>query len=90
MTCSATSGATPFCSMRAFSRWMAAWSFGSFLAWPMARRSSSASAALNPPSAMEMAMACSWKMGIPYVRFRIGSSRGSGYSTSSSPSRRRV
>ncbi len=87
---SATSDVTPRATIRSRSFFNAAWSLGSFFRWPIARRSSSASAALKPPSAIAIAIACSWKIGTPYVRRRIGSSAGCAYSTGSSPRRRRV
>ena len=57
---------------------------------PIVRRSSSACAAEYPPSFMAIAIACSWKIGMPCVRLRIGSRAGCGYVTGSCPRRRAV
>ena len=43
---------------------------------PIARRSTSASPAENPASAIATCIPCSWKSGTPRVRSRIGSSDG--------------
>ena len=43
---------------------------------PIARRSSSASPPVKPAAAIAMRSSCSWKIGTPRVRFRIGSSEG--------------
>ena len=45
---------------------------------PMARRSSSASPPVKPAATMATRRSCSWKIGTPSVRFRIGSRLGCG------------
>ncbi len=45
---------------------------------PMARRSSSASPPVKPAATMAMRRSCSWKIGTPSVRSRIGSRLGCG------------
>ena len=43
---------------------------------PMAWRSSSASAGVNPATSMAICISCSWNSGTPRVFFRLFSSRG--------------
>ncbi len=43
---------------------------------PIARRSVSASSAVQSPSAVAIWMSCSWNTGMPSVRFSTGSSTG--------------
>ena len=57
---------------------------------PIARRSWSASAPVNPAISVAICMSCSWNSGIPSVRPRAASSAGWSNTTSSRPLRLRM